>query len=94
MTHNQPRIVLDTNVLVSRLLAACSTPGKVARHAANSGVLLVSKDTLDERVSSCCSWERRHPAGNGAAKMAALPGTALTHNLFVVAACHTLQNTP
>lgn len=46
----QPRYVLDTNVLVSRLLAEHSAPGKVARHAADTGVLLVSDATLDVLV--------------------------------------------
>jgi len=43
-----PRRVLDTNVLISRLLMAHSTPGRAVRHAVDTGVLLVSDATLDE----------------------------------------------
>ena len=46
----QQRYVLDNNVLVSRLLAAYSVPGKAARHAADNGILLVSDATLNELV--------------------------------------------
>lgn len=46
-----PRRVLDTNVLVSRLLMVNSLPGQVARHAAETGILLVSDATLDELVN-------------------------------------------
>jgi putative PIN family toxin of toxin-antitoxin system len=43
-----PRRVLDTNVLISRLLMADSVPGRAVQHAVNTGVLLVSDATLDE----------------------------------------------
>jgi len=46
----QARCVIDTNVLISRLLMADSVPGRAARHAAETGVMLVSHDTLDELV--------------------------------------------
>jgi predicted nucleic acid-binding protein len=36
-----PRRVLDTNVLISRLLMADSVPGRAVQHAVNTGVLLV-----------------------------------------------------
>jgi len=42
------RVVIDTNVLISRLLLPESIPGRAARHAINSGALLVSDDTLNE----------------------------------------------
>ncbi len=44
----RPRCVLDTNVLISRLLMASSVPGRAAQCAAGTGVLLVSEATLDE----------------------------------------------
>jgi len=43
-----PRRVLDTNVLISRLLMAHSVPGRAVRHAVDTGLLLVSDATLDE----------------------------------------------
>ena len=46
----RPRCVLDTNVLVSRLLMAGSVPGRAVHRAVDSGVLLVSGATLDELV--------------------------------------------
>jgi putative PIN family toxin of toxin-antitoxin system len=42
------RVVVDTNVLVSRLLAAESTPGQAVREARRRGRLLVSEPTLSE----------------------------------------------
>lgn len=42
------RLVLDTNVLVSRLLAPRSVPGQVVRHAVDHGRILVSDATLTE----------------------------------------------
>lgn len=42
------RIVIDTNVFVSRLLLPDSVPGRAARHAVDSGTVLVSEDTLYE----------------------------------------------
>jgi putative PIN family toxin of toxin-antitoxin system len=46
----QQRYVVDNNVLVSRLLAAYSVPGKAASYAADKGILLVSDTTVDELV--------------------------------------------
>jgi putative PIN family toxin of toxin-antitoxin system len=42
------RIVVDTNVLVSALLAAASVPGRAVMRAADSGQLLASAATLAE----------------------------------------------
>lgn len=42
------RIVIDTNVLVSRLLAAQSVPGLAVREARRNGRLLVSEATMNE----------------------------------------------
>src|ERR1700682_805657 len=42
------RVVVDTNVLVSRLLAAESLPGQAVREARRSGRLLVSEATMYE----------------------------------------------
>lgn len=44
------RWVLDTNVLVSRLLAPTSTPARATDHALARGILLVSDATLTELV--------------------------------------------
>ncbi len=44
----RPRIVVDTNVLVSRLLAPRSVPGAAVRRAVDHGVLLLSEATLAE----------------------------------------------
>ena len=44
----RPRIVVDTNVLVSRLLAPRSVPGGAVRRAVDHGVLLLSEATLAE----------------------------------------------
>ncbi len=44
------RYVLDTNVLISRLLMADSLPGRATRHAVGTGKVLVSDATLDELV--------------------------------------------
>ena len=46
----RPRCVLGTNVLVSRLLMAGSVPGQAVHQAVDTGVLLVSKATLNELV--------------------------------------------
>lgn len=40
--------VFDTNTLISRLLSPSGVPAKAVDHALASGVLLVSKDTLNE----------------------------------------------
>ncbi|MGY6555178.1 MAG: putative toxin-antitoxin system toxin component, PIN family [Wenzhouxiangella sp.] len=45
------RIVVDTNVLISRLLAPDSTPGRAVSHAVRSGQLLASDTTLAEVAS-------------------------------------------
>lgn len=42
------RIVIDTNVFISRLLLPESVPGRAARRAIEVGTLLVSEDTLYE----------------------------------------------
>jgi|SRR5208283_11907 len=42
------RVVVDTNVLVSRLLIADSIPGQAVREARRSGTLLVSEATMKE----------------------------------------------
>jgi len=42
------RIVVDTNVLVSRLLSAESIPGRAVRKAADEALLLISDPTFDE----------------------------------------------
>ena len=44
----RPRLVVDTNVLVSRLLAPRSVPAEAVRRAADHGVLLLSEPTLAE----------------------------------------------
>jgi hypothetical protein len=43
------RIVADTNCLVSRLLLPSSVPGDAVRKAVDSGLLLVSEATMNER---------------------------------------------
>jgi putative PIN family toxin of toxin-antitoxin system len=42
------RVVVDTNVLISRLLAADSVPGQAVRAARREGRLLVSEATMNE----------------------------------------------
>ncbi len=42
------RIVVDTNLLVSRLLLPDSVPGQAVRKAERTGVVLASRATLDE----------------------------------------------
>ena len=44
----QQRVVVDTNVLVSRLLRAPSTPGRAVKQAIECDVLLVSSATMSE----------------------------------------------
>ena len=46
--QNRPRIVLDTNALVSRLLIPDSIPGQAVRKAADEGDILMSEATLFE----------------------------------------------
>jgi len=48
---SRERIVVDTNVLVSRLLLPGSVPGKAVRAAVDGGTLLVSDATLEELAS-------------------------------------------
>jgi len=43
-----PRIVIDTNVLISALLAPESTPGQAVTQAEDAGVLLASAETIAE----------------------------------------------
>ena len=45
---SRPRIVLDTNALVSRLLLPDSIPGQAVRKAVNEGDILMSESTLFE----------------------------------------------
>lgn len=42
------RIVVDTNLLVSRLLLPDSVPGQAVRKAEREGVVIASRETLDE----------------------------------------------
>jgi len=46
--RTRQRVVVDTNVLVSRLLIADSIPGHAVREARRSGTLLVSEATMKE----------------------------------------------
>jgi uncharacterized protein len=46
--RDRPRIVVDTNALVSRLLLAESVPAHAVRKAVDTGLLLVSEATMDE----------------------------------------------
>jgi uncharacterized protein len=46
----RPRIVVDTNALISRLLLPDSIPGQAVRKAVDSGQLLVSEATMLELV--------------------------------------------
>jgi len=48
--RTRQRVVVDTNVLVSRLLAAESIPAQAVREARRRGRLLVSEATLNELV--------------------------------------------
>ena len=45
---DRPRVVVDTNVLISRLLAPNSVPGQAVSHAVRQGRLLASDATLEE----------------------------------------------
>lgn len=47
---NRERVVVDTNVLVSRLLVAGSTPARAVRMAVDQGQLLLSDAMLEEVV--------------------------------------------
>lgn len=44
----QDRVVVDTNVFVSRLLRFDSVPGRAAEKAIHGAILLVSQPTMDE----------------------------------------------
>ena len=46
----RPRVVLDTNALISRLLVPGSVPGQAVRKAVDEADVLVSGETLDELV--------------------------------------------
>jgi uncharacterized protein len=46
--RDRPRIVVDTNTLVSRLLLGESIPAQAVRKAVDTGQLLVSEATMDE----------------------------------------------
>jgi uncharacterized protein len=46
--RTRQRIVVDTNVLISRLLASDSVPGQAVRTARREGRLLVSEATMNE----------------------------------------------
>lgn len=50
MMTEQSLWVLDTNVLISRLLAPSGVAGQAVDHALARGILLVSEETLDELV--------------------------------------------
>jgi len=45
---DRPRIVVDNNALISRLLLPGSTPGRAVRKAVDAGQLLISEATLEE----------------------------------------------
>lgn len=49
------RVVLDTNVLISGLLSATSTPARAVELAISSGQLLASTDTLRELMTRLLS---------------------------------------
>jgi len=44
------RVVIDTNVLISRLLAPKSVPGRAVSHVVRKGLLLMSEATFEELV--------------------------------------------
>lgn len=46
----RPRLVVDTNALISRLLLPDSLPARAVRRAVNEGLLLVSEETISELV--------------------------------------------
>jgi len=46
--NHKERIVVDTNVLISRLLLPVSAPGRAVRKAVEVGQLLVSAATMEE----------------------------------------------
>ncbi|MGI8770805.1 MAG: putative toxin-antitoxin system toxin component, PIN family [Acidobacteriaceae bacterium] len=46
--RSRQRIVVDTDVLISRLLLPSSVPGQAVRKAVDSGLLLVSEVTMNE----------------------------------------------
>jgi uncharacterized protein len=48
--RTRPRIVIDTNALISRLLLPSSLPGRAVRRAVDEGTILVSDATMNELV--------------------------------------------
>jgi putative PIN family toxin of toxin-antitoxin system len=46
-----PRLVFDTNILISRLLIPTGTPAQAVRKALSEGRIIVSDDTLNELAS-------------------------------------------
>ena len=46
-----PRLVFDTNILISHLLVPTSTPAQAVRKALRHGRIIVSDDTLNELAS-------------------------------------------
>jgi uncharacterized protein len=46
--RSRPRIVIDSNALVSRLLLPSSVPGRAVRKAVDNAILLVSEFTVNE----------------------------------------------
>ena len=42
----RPRIVIDTNLLISRLLSPRSTPGEAVRRAIDTGTIIASEATM------------------------------------------------
>lgn len=48
MTRTRKRVVVDTNVFVSRLLRFDSVPGRAAEKAINHATVLVSESTMHE----------------------------------------------
>lgn len=46
--RTRPRLVLDTNALVSRLLLPASIPGQAVRKAIDEGQILLSEPVLEE----------------------------------------------
>jgi len=51
MSHDKPRVVIDTSVILSSILLPASVPGRAVKQAFASGQVLVSRDTLAELTS-------------------------------------------
>jgi uncharacterized protein len=60
MTLRQ-RLVVDTNALISRLLAPASTAGRAVRKAFDQGRLLVVSDATLEELVDVLSRSKFHP---------------------------------